>query len=42
LPSSSSSSTHAAHAITAIPIEEIFCDAKMQHMESATEARENI
>lgn len=33
---------HAAHASTAIPVEEIFCDAKMQHMERATEARENI
>ena len=39
---SSSSSAHAAHASTAIPIEEIFCDAKMQHVEHATEARENI
>ena len=39
---SSSSSAHSAHASTAIPIEEIFCDAKMQHVEHATEARENI
>ena len=39
---SSSSSAHAAHASTAIPIEEIFCDAKMQQVEDATEARENI
>ena len=37
-----SSSAHAAHASTAIPIEEIFCDAKMQHVERATEVRENI
>ena len=37
-----SSSAHAAHASTAIPIEEIFCDAKMQHVKHATEARENI
>lgn len=35
-------SAHAAHASTAIPIEEIFCDAKMQHVKHATEARENI
>lgn len=39
---SSSSSAHSAHASTAIPIEEIFCDTKMQHVEHATEARENI
>ena len=38
---SSSSSAHAAHASTAISIE-IFYDAKMQHVEHATEARENI
>lgn len=36
------SSSSSAHASTAIPIEEIFCDAKMQHVEHATEARENI
>lgn len=39
---SSSLSAHAAHAATAIPVEEIFCDAKMQHMQHATEARESI
>lgn len=39
---SSSLSAHAAHAATAIPVEEIFCDSKMQHMQHATEARENI
>ena len=40
--SSSSSSANAAHATTAIPVEEIFCDAKMQHVQRATKARENI
>ena len=40
--SSSAHAAHAAHASTAIPIGEIFCDAKMQHVEHATEARENI
>ena len=40
--SSSSSSAKEAHATTAIPVEEIFCDAKMQHVQRATKARENI
>ena len=40
--SSSSSSANAAHATTAIPVEEIFCDAKMQHVQRATEAKETI
>lgn len=39
---SSLSLSLSAHAATAIPVEEIFCDAKMQHMQHATEARENI
>ena len=39
---SSSSSAQAAHASAVIPVEEIFCDAKIQHVEHATDARENI
>lgn len=38
----STSSAHAAHATTGIPVEEIFCDAKVQHVQRATETRENI
>ena len=40
--SETSSSPSSAHSSTAIPVEEIFCDAKMQHVERATEAGENI
>ena len=40
--SSSAHAAHAAHTTTAIPVEEIFCDAKMQQVQRATEARENI
>lgn len=40
--SETSSSPSSPHASTAIPVEEIFCDAKMQYVERATEEGENI
>ena len=37
--SETSSSPSSAHSSTAIPVEEVFCDAIMQHVERATRGR---